>query len=170
MTTPPLTKYQVGVAAEAFAACLLSQSGCDVSIQYGANQPGYDLTASKCGRVLHVSVKGSQDGGWGLSQRFKNSGTSYLDAAELWCAAQAAHLTFCFVQFQRVAVGGLPRAYLATPREVAEQLKCSRGGSGNTILYEDHRGVRGAGKDFQNKIPTHWLATMERVDELLRGG
>jgi|TARA_B100001971_G_C17796869_1_gene337375 hypothetical protein len=33
----------VGVAAEAFAAGLLAYAECDVSVQYGANQPGYDL-------------------------------------------------------------------------------------------------------------------------------
>ena len=62
-----MTSYQVGVAAESFVAALLSQSGYDVSVQYGANQPGYDLVAVKPGRTLQVSVKGSQDGGWGLA-------------------------------------------------------------------------------------------------------
>jgi len=42
-------QYPVGVAAEAFAAGLLApdQAGCDVSVQYGANQPEYDLIAVK---------------------------------------------------------------------------------------------------------------------------
>jgi hypothetical protein len=39
--------FHVGVAAEAFAAGLLAQAGCDVLVQYGANQPEYDLVAIK---------------------------------------------------------------------------------------------------------------------------
>ena len=37
-------------------------------LQYGANQPEYDLVAVDGDRTLKVSVKGSKDGGWGLTQ------------------------------------------------------------------------------------------------------
>ena len=40
-----LTQYHVGVSAEAFAAGMFAHAGCDVSAQYGANQPEYDLMA-----------------------------------------------------------------------------------------------------------------------------
>jgi len=48
-----------------FARC-----GWDVSVQYGASQPEYDLVAVDGDRVLKVSVKGSKDGSWGLTQSF----------------------------------------------------------------------------------------------------
>jgi hypothetical protein len=61
-----MNKYHVAVAAEAVAATTFARAGYEVSVQYGANQPGYDLVAVKRKRILKVSVKGSQDGGWAL--------------------------------------------------------------------------------------------------------
>lgn len=40
-----ISSWHVGVAAEAFAAALFARLGYDVSVQYGANQPEYDLIA-----------------------------------------------------------------------------------------------------------------------------
>ena len=40
-----ISAWHVGVAAEAFAAALFARYGYDVSVQYGANQPEYDLIA-----------------------------------------------------------------------------------------------------------------------------
>ena len=57
-----MSSYHVKVAAEAFAAGAFAQSGCDVSVQYGADQPKYDLIISKDGKLKKVSVKGSQEG------------------------------------------------------------------------------------------------------------
>jgi HJR/Mrr/RecB family endonuclease len=54
-----MTPYQVAVAAEGFAAALFARAGFHVSVQYGANQPGYDLIVER-GRVAYlISVKGS---------------------------------------------------------------------------------------------------------------
>ena len=47
-----MTSYHVAVAAEAFAAGLFAQAGCDISIQYGANQPEYDLIIKNNNRFL----------------------------------------------------------------------------------------------------------------------
>ena len=55
--------YHVGVAAEAFVAAQFARYGFDVSVQYGANQPEYDLMVSQGDLMLKISVKGSQDGG-----------------------------------------------------------------------------------------------------------
>ena len=57
-----ISQYHIKVAAEAFAAGLLAHAECDVSVQYGANQPDYDLIAVKANATLRISVKGSQDG------------------------------------------------------------------------------------------------------------
>lgn len=38
-----LTSRNVGVATEAIAAAQFARCGFDVSVQYGANQPEYDL-------------------------------------------------------------------------------------------------------------------------------
>lgn len=39
------SSWQVATAAEAFAAAQLARCGWDISVQYGANQPEYDLVA-----------------------------------------------------------------------------------------------------------------------------
>ena len=75
------TSWHVSVAAESITAALFAQCGYDVSVQYGANQPQYDLIVAKGKRLLKISVKGSQDGGWGLSQSFYEEGLSRLS----WC-------------------------------------------------------------------------------------
>ena len=79
------TQWQVATAAEAFAAAQFARCGWDVSVQYGANQPEYDLVAVDGDRMLKVSVKGSQDGAWGLTQSLKR-GTDYHGAADKWLA------------------------------------------------------------------------------------
>jgi hypothetical protein len=55
--------WQVATAAEAFAAAQFARCGWDVSVQYGANQPEYDLVAVDGARMLKISVKGSKDDG-----------------------------------------------------------------------------------------------------------
>lgn len=161
-----MTSYQVGVAAEAFAACVLSQAGCDVSIQYGANQPGYDLVATKENKALKISVKGSQDGGWGLIQNHKNEHVGYHECADKWCGIQKPEIIFCLVQFQQVIVGGVPRVYFATPREIADQHKLSRAGHGATSLHEKHSYKTGLGAGTFDEIPNNWRATQIKIDSL----
>ena len=161
-----MTPYQVGVAAEAFAACLLSQVGCDVSIQYGANQPGYDLVATRGNKAIKVSVKGSQDGGWGLIQSHKAKDVGYHECAEKWYKAQNQEIVFCLVQFQGVPIGQAPRTYFATPREIADQHNVSRAGHGATSLHEKHTYKTGLGADTADEIPTHWRATQQKIDLL----
>lgn len=107
-----MRQYHVGVAAEAFAAGLFAQAGCDVLVQYGANQPEYDLMITRAGRAVSVSVKGSQDGGWGLIQSYKR-GVTYVQAADAWAAAHRnMGIVYCLVQFHGVALGECPRVYL----------------------------------------------------------
>jgi PD-(D/E)XK endonuclease len=65
-----MTSYQVATAAEALAAAQFARLGFNVSVQYGANQPGYDLVIDNDEYTLKVSVKGSQDGSWGLTQAY----------------------------------------------------------------------------------------------------
>ena len=91
--------YHVGIAAEAFAAGLLAHAGYEVLVQYGANQPLYDLLAVKGKRVLKVAVKGTQIPGWALTGGAKKD-RSYAEAADAWLGKHGADLVFMFVQFQ----------------------------------------------------------------------
>jgi Holliday junction resolvase-like predicted endonuclease len=161
-----ITSWQVATAAEAFAAAQFARCGWDISVQYGANQPEYDLVAVAGDRILKVSVKGSQDGGWGLTQSFIKE-ANYHRAADLWLARHSKKTVFCLVQFKGVALDALPRMYLATPSEIAAWLKAAACGRGDTILYEEHAwSARARATGTVDRIPESWRFTKGRADEL----
>src|SRR5687767_8565259 len=91
--------WHVGVAAEAYAAALFARCGLDVSVQYGANQPEYDLVITQGDKLLKVSVKGSKDGSWGLTQSYLKH-ANYHGAIDTWLARHKPRTIFCFVQFK----------------------------------------------------------------------
>jgi hypothetical protein len=162
-----VSAWHIGVAAEAFAAGLFARCGLDVSVQYGADQPEYDLVIAKGENLLKVSVKGSQDGSWGLTQSYiKNA--DYHGAVDAWLKKYNKKTIFCFVQFKGVGISELPRAYLATPIEVAQRMKETANGRGDTILYENHKwSERAFGAGTIDKLPDHWKFSCERVNKLM---
>ena len=161
-----VSSWHIGVAGEAFAAAQFARYGIDVSVQYGANQPEYDLIATKGDKMLKVSVKGSQDGGWGLTQNYKK-GCDYHEAINKWLEAHGKKTIFCLVQFQNVTDDQLPRMYLATPSEIAQALHDSRAGMGETVLREHHVwGDRASAAGTTDKLPEEWVFTEERVKQM----
>jgi Holliday junction resolvase-like predicted endonuclease len=168
--TRTMNSFQVSVAAEAIAAAQFARCGFDVSVQYGANQPEYDLLVARGERLLKISVKGSQDGSWGLAQsELKKVGnTNYHGAIELWLEKHGSRTVFCFVQFKRATLSEMPRLYLARPTEVAERLKATAKGRGDTILYERHEWTeRAHGAGTIEEIPAGWMFSEHRIEELL---
>ncbi len=162
-----ISSWHVGIAAEAYAAALFARCGYDVSVQYGANQPEYDLIAVSGDKMLKVSVKGSQDGSWGLTQSHKK-GNSYHEAVDKWFAKHHRGTIFCLVQFKDVQLDQLPRVYLATPEEIAQRMKDSAAGRGETILYENHTwSERAAGSGTIDKVPDAWKFSIERMQGLM---
>lgn len=163
-----VSSWHIGIAAEAFVAAQFARYGIDVSVQYGANQPEYDLIATKGDHMLKISVKGSQDGSWGLTQKYKKQGTNYHDAIDEWLKAHGEKTVFCLVQFMGVDNSELPRMYLATPAEIAKQMKASRAGHGDTILYEYHKwGSSALAAGTEEVIPKEWIFTEERARHML---
>jgi hypothetical protein len=164
----PLTPWHVSVAAEAVAAALFARCGLDVSVQYGANQPEYDLIVARGERLLKVSVKGSQSGSWGLTQSYLER-RDYHGAIMKWLARHERGTILCFVQFKNVGLDELPRVYLATPREVAARLRATARGRGGTILFEDRIwGPRAHGAGTTDRIPPTWRFSPGRVAQLLQ--
>ena len=157
------------VAAVAVTAALFARCGYDVSVQYGANQPEYDLIVADGDRLLKVSVKGSKDGGWGLCQsHLTPKKADYHDAIARWASRHKPGTIFAFVQFKGASPVEMPRVYLATPSEVAQRLNDSAKGRGDTILYERHEwGPRARGAGTIEEIPPSWRFSPERVDALL---
>jgi len=160
-----MTPRQCEIAAEAFTASLLAQAGYDVLVQYGANQPHYDLVAVKEERILMVSVKGSQDGGWMLASRFVKEGVGYYEAIDQWHKHQRQDLVFIFVQFKDVVIGQAPRVYLARPPEIALHLKAHRNGLGHGALQENWLRDHPRSK-YTDKIPESWAFTGHRIDSI----
>ena len=161
--------FHVAVSAEAFAAALFAQAGFDVSVQYGANQPEYDLLVSKANYFMKVSVKGSQDGGWGLAQNYKEKGNTYHDAINFWNKAHKSKLTiYCLVQFKNVELNQMPRVYLATVAEITKHLKTQHNGDGYCSLRENHTYKAGGAKGYNEKIPHEWVFSKKRIEALLK--
>jgi Holliday junction resolvase-like predicted endonuclease len=161
-----MNSWQVGVAAEAFAAGQFARCGYDVSVQYGANQPEYDLIVANGDKMLKVSVKGSQDGSWGLTQSYIKNADYH--GAGAWLQRHSAKTVMCLVQFKDVGVDGLPRIYLATPNEIAQRLKDSAKGRGETILYEHHEwSPRAYGYGTIDRIPDSWKFSRTRTEEIV---
>jgi len=77
-----MSPFYCGVAAEAYAAALLAHCGIDVSVQYGANQPEYDLLACHENHYMKISVKGSR--------RLQALGPAHLAALHAQVEAQRA--------------------------------------------------------------------------------
>jgi hypothetical protein len=164
-----LASWQVAVAAEAITAAQFARCGFDVSVQYGADQPEYDLIVAKGDQMLKISVKGSQDGGWGLTQSYLRE-ADYHGAIETWLTRHGTRTVFCFVQFEGVGLDQMPRLYLALPSEIAERLRATRKGRGDSILYEEHTwGHRAVGAGTVERIPSHWRFSSERIEQLLAG-
>jgi len=158
--------WYIGIAAEAFAAGLFARIGYKVSVQYGADQPEYDLLVEKNHEVIMVSVKGSQTGSWGLIQSYKK-GNTYHQAADLWANNQSAKIVYCLVQFKGTSIVDMPRVYLARPYEIAQQLKKSRDGKGHTKLYENHTFRQGVGSGSTVKLPEHWAFSSARIEHII---
>ena len=164
------SSWHVAVAAEAIAAAQFARLGYDVSVQYGANQPEYDLMIAKRNEVLKISVKGSKDGSWGLTQSLLEKGKAdYHMSIDKWLLKhESKRIVFCFVQFKGCELNQMPRIYLATPLEVAKELKSSSNGKGGSILYENHIWTKRAyGYGTTEKIPDEWKISQERIVELL---
>lgn len=176
-----MNPFHVSVAAEAIAAGQFARCGYDISVQYGANQPEYDLVVTRGERLMKVSVKGSQDGSWGLAQselkklrmqtigvQFENA--NYRGAIDEWLKRHGSRTIFCLVQFKNASLDEMPRIYLARPDEIAERLKATAKGRGDTILHEKHTWTaRAVGAGTVEQIPDNWKFSERRIEELLGG-
>lgn len=162
--------WHVAIAAEAIAAALFARCGYDVAVQYGANQPEYDLIVSKEERLLKVSVKGSQDGGWGLCQSYmKPKQADYHGAINCWLQSHKPRTVLCLVQFCGIDATKVPHVYLATPQEISERLHSTAKGRGDAILYEQHTwAAKAHGAGTVEQIPDAWSFSARRIEEMLQ--
>jgi hypothetical protein len=161
-----MNRHQTAVAAEAFAAGVFAQAGYSVFVQYGANQPGYDLLVCDDHEkhTMHVNVKGSTNGGWLLATKDKNN--TWEHALNTWIE-QNKELVFCLVQFNEIEVGMLPPMYLATGDEIGTELKCHWFGELSLSLWVNYAPKRGKYKGKVLKIPKTWKMDEKRIQLLM---
>jgi Holliday junction resolvase-like predicted endonuclease len=157
-----MEKYHVAIAAEALAAAALARAGYEVSVQYGANQPGYDLVAVKGRRMLKVNVKGSQVGGWALLSGYKK-GRTWHGAADAWRKDQPRDVVMFLIEFKDVPPNAMPPMFLAKPAEIARFLKKGRRGRGATCLHISRYYKKGIAKGLIDKIPANWACSNSRI-------
>ncbi|WDF02967.1 hypothetical protein [Shouchella hunanensis] len=165
-----MNSHQCGVAAESFTATMFAWAGYDVSVQYGANQPEYDLVIVKGDKMLKISVKGSNVGRWVLTASLKKDETiSYADAIDTWRSKHSTKTVFSLVQFKNADMSNaeMPRIYLATVDEIARELNLIRNGTGYTALYENNTYKSGTYKGLCDKVPDEWIFSKERVNYLI---
>ena len=143
----------------------MAQAGYDVAVQWGTTQPDWDMIAIKKLRTLKLSIKGSQDGGWGLFQSYLEN-ARYRDALDLWLAHQPKDLIYFFVQFKEVGIGQPPRCYITRPKEIVAHMHTTRGGHAYTSLREHHRYASGIGAGHTDNIPAQWSITQKRIDRI----
>ncbi|MHB8562627.1 MAG: hypothetical protein ACYDDA_01530 [Acidiferrobacteraceae bacterium] len=160
-----MTPRQCEIAAESYTACLLAQAGYDVLVQYGANQPHYDLIAVKDKRILPISVKGSQDGGWMLAVRYVKKGVDYQAAIDQWLSIQRDDVVYIFVQFMHTPIGQAPRVFVARPPGIAAHMKTQCSGRGHGALYEDYRRDHPRSQ-YDHRIPSDWGFSHRRIDTI----
>lgn len=160
-----MNRHQVSIAAESFAAGVFAHAGYSVFVQYGANQPGFDLVVSDSTESLMVSVKGSTDGGWLLATKKPNG--SYVQALETWIERNH-RMVFCLVQFKDVLVGQCPRIWMVTGANLGEYLRTHYFGNVSLSLYERYEPKSGKNKGKYMGIPGTWSMTQARIDALFR--
>lgn len=169
--------WRVTVGAEGIAAAQFARCGFDVSVQSGRDKPSYDLVVAKSGNLLKVSVKGSDDGSWALTEPYLKRVTdlygrraNLIGAIDQWRDHQGSRAVCCLVQFQDVSIYELPRIYLASPYEVVQKLKETVDRLGNSTLYEKYEWTSAGGVSaMTEELPAAWAFSASRIEELLGG-
>jgi hypothetical protein len=167
--------WQVTLGAEGIAAAQFARYGFDVSVQSGPYKPRYDLVVAKAGHLLKVSVMGSEDGIWALTQSYlKRAGdlsrkkADCHGAIDQWLDHNGSLTVCCLVQFQGVPMDELPRMYLATPKEVARKLRETVDRLGSSWLYEEYAWTSGGEESSViERLPSAWRFSHERLQEML---
>ncbi len=170
------SSWQIAVGAEGIAAAQFARCGFDVSVQSGADKPRYDLVVTNAGNLLKVSVKGSGDGRWDLTQTYlkrasERSGkkTDHHGAIDLWLDNHGSRTVCCLVQFEGVAIDQLPRIYLASPAEIAHVLHETADRLGDSVLYEKYGWTSANGSSEFERLPSSWGFSNQRIQQLLTG-
>ncbi len=119
-------------------------------------------------------LRAAETGGASLSTsdvlKDASSKADYQSPINKWEQEQTQlGIVFCFVQYEGVGPDQRPRMYLATPKEVADQLRSQANGRGYGALLEHHvwTAQSQAGAGVVDKIPERWRFSAERVEQMI---
>jgi hypothetical protein len=147
--------YHVSISAEGFVCGALAHCGYDVLVQYGANQPLYDLVAIRGRQRLLINVKGSSQKAWKLTQPKKaapkrNNGITIPQAYAIWKRRYARNALFALVYFPpNLSKGTAPEIYMVSKKEIVASKKLSNSAR---FLHKD--------------IQPGWKFSQSRIDAL----
>lgn len=167
--------WPMSVGAAGIAAAQLARCGFDVLIQTGHDKPWYDLAVTKAGNLLKIAVKASDNGCWCLVQSYlKRSGHasgSQADgnrAIDLWLDIHGARIAYCLVQFEGVSLDQMPRIYMATPAEIAQEMRAASARLGDPVLREQYEWrTAETGSLSAEALPSNWRFSPQRIEELV---
>lgn len=166
--------WPISVGAEGIAAAQFARCGFDVLVQSGRDKPWYDLMVTRAGSLLKISVKASDSGQWcladGYTRRGAEFGASRLDcrsAIDMWADSHGSRTVCCLVQFQGAAIHQLPRIYLAFPLEIAARMREAAERVGHCTLFEEYEWTTPQGERRVETLPSSWLFSEERIQQLL---
>jgi hypothetical protein len=164
----------MSVGAEGIAAAQFARCGFDVLVQAGRDKPWYDLVVTKAGNLLKVSVKASDNGEWALTSGFirrvaETNGmrVDCLSAIDMWRSGYGSRTVCCLVQFEGAAIHELPRVYLASPDEIAANMREVAARIGRSTLLEMYEWTTANGARTVEMLPEKWHFSQDRVKELL---
>ena len=173
----PISKpasWPMSVGAEGIAAAQFARCGFDVLVQAGRDKPWYDLVVTKAGNLLKVSVKASDNGEWALPSGFirrvaETNGmrVDCLSAIDMWRSGYGSRTVVCLIQFEGAAIHELPRVYLASPDEIAANMREVAARTGRCTLLEMYEWTAANGARNIEMLPEKWHFSQDRVQELL---
>jgi len=166
--------WPINVGASGIAAAQFARCGFDVMIQAGHDKPWYDLVVTRTGNLLKIGVKASENGRWCLAESYLQRSAHWngkkIDvhqAIGLWLDIHGERTIYCLVQFEGVSLNQLPRIYLATPAEIARRMRECAQRLGEPVLLEQYQWTSPEGLAGIEALPSSWLFSEERIQELL---
>lgn len=159
-----------GIALAQFARC-----GYDVLAHAGHDKPMHDLSVSRAGRLLKISVKASNDGQWGFAEPFfrqrsddHDNRLASIKAVNLWRDSQFSGTVCCLVQFDGIALDHMPRLYLAAPGELTARMHESIERTGSASLREEYEWRSPIERITRvERLPSAWRFSPQRIEQLL---
>lgn len=109
-------------------------------------------------------MKGTTINKWKLCHA---SDADYKKAFKTW-SDKHRKLIFCFVQFENITLGQMPKIYLVSGDELILHQETGFFGDVGLELIEFYAPTKGTHAGKTQSIPEHWLISQKRIDDLFQ--